>query len=58
MDPPTVMAGKVIGREICSATGGKIHVANCAKHSAIRTLIVLNFSTMDMDNSLVQIDAE
>ena len=51
MDPPTVTIDKVIG----SAKGGRIHVTNCAKHLAIQPLIVLNFSNMDMDSSLVQI---
>jgi len=51
MNPPTVTWGKEIG----SATGGKIYVANYAKLSAIQPLTILNFNTMDMDNNLVQI---
>jgi len=53
--PPIVATNKAIGREIGSATGGRIHAANCAKHSAIQPFTVLHFSTEAMDNNLVQI---
>jgi len=55
MNPLTMMTGKVIGREISSATGGRIHIANYAKHLAIQPFTVLNFSTVDVDSNLVQI---
>ena len=53
--PPIVAKNKAIGREIGSATGGRIHAANCAKHSAIQPFTVLHFSTEAMNNNLVQI---
>jgi len=49
--PLIVMAGRATG----SAVGGKIHAANCAKHSAIQPLTTLNSSIEAMDNNLVQI---
>ena len=42
---------KVIG----SAAGGRIHAANCVKHSAIQLFAALSFSTRAIDNSLAQI---
>jgi len=55
MNPLTMITGNVIGREISSATGGRINIANCAKHLAIQPFTVLNFSTVDVDSNLVQI---
>jgi len=52
LTPPTVtVAGKAIG----SATEGRIHVANCAKLSAIQPLTALNSNIEAMGSSLVQI---
>jgi len=53
--PLIVMVGKATGRAIGSATGGKIHAANCAKHLAIQPLTALNSSIEAMDSNLVQI---
>ena len=58
MDLPTLKGGRAISIE----TGGILHphigliyVANYTNLLAIQLLTVLNFSTMDMDNNLVQI---
>jgi len=53
--PPPVMENKATGRENGSTVGGKIHAANCAKHSSILLLTALSFSTKAMDSNLVQI---
>jgi len=49
--PPSVTVGRAHG----SATGGRIHAANCVRISAIQLLIVLNSSSEVMANSLLPI---
>lgn len=50
-----VMVGKATDKAIGSAIEGKIHAADCAKHSAIQPLTTLHSSIEAMDNILVQI---
>jgi hypothetical protein len=53
--PHSVTVDKVLGREIGSAIGGKIHAANCVKFSAIPLPTVLNSSSEVMANNLLLI---
>jgi hypothetical protein len=53
--PPSVTINKVIGREIGSTIGGRIHAANYAKILAISLPTVLNYSSGVMASNLLQI---
>jgi len=53
--PPSVTVDKVIGREIGSAIGGRIHAANRAKFLAIPLPTILNSSSGVMGSNLLQI---
>jgi hypothetical protein len=53
--PPSVIVDKVLGREIGSAVGGRIHAANYVKFFAIPLPTVLNSSSRVMATSLLLI---
>jgi hypothetical protein len=53
--PPSVIADMVLGREIGSTIGGRIHTANCVKFYAIPLPTGLNSSSGVMANNLLLI---